>query len=131
MGLFDSVAGAILGKLGGESGNPMLQIAMNLLNENGGLSGVLDKFKESGLTEEAASWVSKGENMPISAEQITQVLGSGAVADMAAKFGLSSEDISGKLAEYLPGVVDQLTPDGEVPSDMSNIMGQLMGMLKA
>lgn len=130
MGLFDSVAGAILGKLGGEGGNPMLQIAMNLLNENGGLAGVLDKFRENGLATEAASWVSKGENLPISAEQMTQVLGSGAIADMAAKFGISSEDISSKLAEYLPGVVDKLTPDGEVPSDMSGILGQLTGMLK-
>ena len=129
MGLLDSVAGAMLGKFGGEQGG-MAQIAMDLFNQNGGLSGVLDKFKQGGLADAAASWVGKGENMPVSAEQISSVLGNGAIAEMAAKFGINPETLSAQIAQHLPGVVDKLTPDGEVPAESGNILSTVLGMLK-
>ena len=129
MGLLDSVAGAMLGKLGGEQGG-MAQIALDLFNQNGGLSGVLDKFKQGGLAETAASWVGKGENMPVSSDQIASVLGSGAIAEMAAKFGINPETLSAQIAQHLPGVVDKLTPDGEVPAEQGNILSTVLGMLK-
>lgn len=130
MGLFDSVAGAVLGKLAGDQGG-MVQMAMDLINQHGGIGGVLDKFKEGGLANEVASWVSTGENLPISAEQISAVLGDGQIAQMAAKFGISPEVISSQIAENLPALVDKLTPNGELPDDNAGILGQLMGMLKA
>ncbi len=129
MGLFDSVAGAVLGKLGGQQGG-MAQIALDMFNQHGGIGGVLDKFKEGGLAEQAASWVGKGENMPISAEQISSVLGSGAIADMAAKFGIDPADLSAKIAEHLPTVIDKMTPDGEVTGDSGNLLSTVLGMLK-
>ena len=129
MGLLDSVAGAMLGKLGGEQGG-MAQIAMDLFNQNGGLSGILDKFKQGGLGETAASWVGKGENMPVSSDQIASVLGSGAIAEMAAKFGINPETLSAQIAQHLPGVVDKLTPNGEVPAESGNILSTVLGMLK-
>lgn len=129
MGLFDSVAGAVLGKLGGEQGG-MAQIAMEMLNQNGGLSGVLEKFKAGGLAEQAASWVGKGENLPISADQISSILGSGAIAEMAAKFGITPEVLSSQIAQHLPSVVDKMTPNGEVPADSGNLLSSVLGMLK-
>lgn len=129
MGLFDSVAGAVLGKLGGSQGG-MAQVAMEMFNQNGGLSGVLDKFKQGGLAEQAASWVGKGENIPISAEQISSVLGNGAIADMAAKFGISPETLSAQIAEHLPTVVDKMTPDGEVSEGSGGLLSSVLGMLK-
>jgi uncharacterized protein YidB (DUF937 family) len=129
MGLFDSVAGAVLGKVMGDKGG-MAQMALDLVNQHGGLGGVLAQFKEKGLGDLAASWVSKGANLPISADQISSVLGEGKLAEMAAKLGVSPADISSKLAEHLPGMVDKLTPDGEVPADGGNILSQIMGMLK-
>ena len=129
MGLLDSVAGAMLGKLGGEQGG-MAQIAMDLFNQNGGLSGILDKFKQGGLGQAADSWVSKGENMPVSSDQIASVLGNGQLAEMAAKFGINPETLSAQIAQHLPGVVDKLTPDGEVPTESGNILSTVLGMLK-
>ena len=129
MGLLDSVAGAMLGKMGGEQGG-MAQIAMDLFNQNGGLSGILDKFKQGGLGEAAASWVGKGENMPVSSDQIASVLGNGQLAEMAAKFGINPETLSAQIAQHLPGVVDKLTPDGEVPAESGNILSTVLGMLK-
>jgi uncharacterized protein YidB (DUF937 family) len=129
MGLFDNVAGAVLGKMMGDKGG-MAQVAMEMFNQHGGLNGVLDKFKAGGLAEQAASWVGKGSNLPISAEQISSVLGSGAIADMAAKFGISPETLSAQIAEHLPTVVDKMTPDGEVTADSGNLLSTVLGMLK-
>jgi uncharacterized protein YidB (DUF937 family) len=129
MGLFDRIAGAALGKLGGDKG-AMVQVAMDLFNQNGGLEGILEKFKAAGFSAEEASWVSKGENLPISAEQIKQVLGSGTLADIAAKLGTSPSDIGNKIAEYLPQVIDKMTPNGEVDANSANLMSALLGLLK-
>lgn len=129
MGLFDSIAGAVLGKVGGEQGG-MAQVAMEMFNQNGGLNGILDKFKAGGLGEAAASWVGKGENMSISADQISSVLGNGAIAEMAAKFGINPETLSAQIAEHLPTVIDKLTPDGEVPTESGNLLSTVLGMLK-
>ena len=129
MGLFDSLAGAVLSKVGGDKG-AMVQVAMDLFNQNGGIEGVIEKFKTGGLAEQAASWVGKGENLPISAEQITQVLGNDTVAGIAAKLGMDSGDISNKIAEYLPQVIDKMTPDGEVNASSGNLLNAVLGMLK-
>ena len=129
MGLFDSIAGAVLGKMGGEQGS-MAQAAMEMFNQNGGIGGVLDKFKEGGLAEQAASWVGKGENLPVSAEQISSVLGDGAIADMAAKFGISPETLSAQIAQHLPTVIDKMTPNGAVEADSGNLLSTVLGMLK-
>lgn len=129
MGLLDSIAGSVLGKLGGEQGN-MAQVAMDLFNQNGGLNGILEKFKENGLGETAASWVGSGDNLSISAEQISSVLGNGAIADLAAKFGINPETLSAQIAEHLPTLVDKLTPNGEAPAESGNLLSTVLGMLK-
>lgn len=129
MGLFDSVAGAVLGNMMGDKGK-MAQVAMDMLNQNGGLSGVLDKFKQGGLGDLAASWVGTGANLPISAEQINSVLGNSMVGEMAAKFGMDSQDLSAKIAEYLPMVIDKMTPNGQVEENSGDLMSTVLGMLK-
>lgn len=129
MGLFDSLASSMLGKLGGEKG-AIAQVAIDLFNQNGGLPGVLEKFKAAGFATEVASWVGNGSNLPISAEQITQVLGSGTIHTAATKLGIDAHDISAKIAEYLPQVVDRMTPDGVVNRDSNNLLATLMGMIK-
>lgn len=129
MGLFDSLAGAVLSKVGGEQGQ-MAQIAMDLFNQNGGLPGILEKFNQNGMAEQAASWVSKGTNLPISAEQITSVLSSSVVTDIAAKFGISAETLTSNIAEHLPNMIDKMTPDGEVPANTPNLMATLLEMMK-
>lgn len=129
MGLLDSLAGGMLEKVMGEKG-AMAQVAMDMLNQNGGLSGVLEKFKENGLAEQAASWVGTGENLPISADQIANVLGNSQLGEIATKFGIDTNTLSAQIAEHLPTIVDKLTPNGEVPSESGNLLSVLMGMLK-
>jgi len=129
LGLFDSLAGAVLGNMGGDKG-AMLQIAMDLFKQNDGLEGVLAKFNDAGFTEQAASWVSQGNNLPISAEQIIQVLGRDNIASMAEKLTMSPTDVSAKIAEYLPQAINKMTPNGKVDSNSGNLLAAVMGMLK-
>ena len=129
MGLFDSLASSMLGKLGGDKG-AIAQVAIDLFNQNGGLPGVLEKFKAAGFADEVASWVGTGANLPISAAQIVQVLGNATIQAASSKLGIQADEISAKIAEYLPQVVDRMTPNGEVGRDSGNVLGTLMGMMK-
>lgn len=115
MGLLDQLAGQVLGSvLGGQqAGNsPLLQIASALLQGQGGLAGVLQKFQAAGLGEQAASWVGTGENLPVEAGHITQALGQDTITDLAARFGLSGDQVSNGLAQVLPHLIDKMTPQG-------------------
>ena len=129
MGLLDSIAGAVMGKLGGTEGG-MAQIALDMFNQHGGLNGVLDKFKTSGLGDQVASWVGTGENQAVSADQITNALGNSQIAELAAKFGITPEVLSGQLAQHLPDVINKLTPHGEVPAESGGLLSSVLGMLK-
>ena len=128
MGLFDSIAGQILGKSGGQ--NTLLNSVMSMLgNQNaGGLAGLVDQFKEKGLGDIVSSWVSTGTNLPITPEQIQQGLGSDTIAKLASQAGISPELVSSHLSQLLPKVVDKLTPDGNIPQ--GDILSKGMGLLK-
>ncbi|MBI4756451.1 MAG: DUF937 domain-containing protein [Betaproteobacteria bacterium] len=133
MGLLDGLAGQVLGNVlgggGGQQGNPLLEVIMSLIqNQQGGLGGLLEQFGKAGLGDQTASWVGTGENMPVSADQISSALGEGAIGDIAARLGMSSGDASGALADLLPQVVDKLTPNGQV-SDSSSLLQQGLGGL--
>lgn len=134
MGLFDSVVGNVLNNLGGAQGgggNDMLQLVMGLIQQNGGLGGLLEKLKQGGLADQVSSWVGNGANLPLNTEQISQALGSGPLAEMAAKFGLDPQEISGGLAKYLPEAVNQLTPEGRLPDNANDpdLLGQGLSAL--
>ena len=78
----------------------------------GDLSGLVKKFKDSGLDQQVSSWISKGENMPIVGDQIKKALGDETVAGIAAKLGIAPDEAAVKLAEELPKAVDEQTPNG-------------------
>ena len=128
MGLLDSVAGALGGQ--GE-GNALMTTVMALVNDpnSGGLAGLLEKFKASALGHLADSWVGTGENLPITADQVSKVLGSGLIQQLAAKAGLSTDALSGQLAQLLPQVIDKLTPNGSLP-EASSLQQGLGGVMK-
>lgn len=130
MGLFDQVVGALAG---GQSGGnaALLETVMQLVNnpQTGGLAGLVQSFQQGGLGEIVNSWVSTGQNLPISAEQIKSVLGGNALQDIAGKLGVGQQQASGSLAELLPQIIDQLTPNGQLPQG-GDLMAQGMELLK-
>ena len=130
MGLFDSLAGQVLGSLSGASGSPhagLLEAIGGLVSQHGGLAGLVGSFERSGLGHIAASWVGTGANLPITAEQLQSVLGSGQLGAIATSLGLTPQEVSGHLAQLLPQVVDKLTPQGSLPeaSALSGLLGAL------
>jgi len=108
MGLFD-------GMLGGVVGAAMVGVVNHVLEQNGGVQGVVNQFEKQGFGATVRSWVGTGPNQSITADQIHQVLGSGAVQELAAKAGLSVPELTAKLAQLLPQAIDKLTPGGVVP----------------
>ena len=132
MGLFDDLAGGLLGNTGANQG-PQSTIVGSITNlisnsESGGLSGLMQQFSERGLGDVVASWVSTGENLPINAQQIEQALGNPQIQQIAQKLGISTGDASQAIAQYLPQIVDKLTPNGSVPAD--DLVAQGLNMLK-
>ena len=118
MGFLDQLKGMLAGQqgeTGGQSG--MLEHLLALVNDpqSGGLSGLIQKFNEKGLGDLVSSWISTGKNLPISADQIKNALGSDTIKNLAAKLNLGEQDASKSLADLLPQLLDKLTPDGTVP----------------
>jgi uncharacterized protein YidB (DUF937 family) len=120
MGLLDALAKEFLPKLAGGSGggkSPLVDIVMGLLTnpKTGGLQGLVENFKGRGMENIINSWIGTGQNMPISPEQLLQALGKDRLQGIAAKTGLSQNEISGGLASLLPEIIDKLTPQGKLP----------------
>jgi len=114
MSLLD-LAGQLIG--GGQpgGGQNLLSEVMGLVNNHpGGLAGLVQSFQQGGLSEAVNSWVGTGANLPVSSDQIQQVLGNEQVQALASKFGISTSDASSHLAQLLPAVIDHLTPNGQI-----------------
>ena len=155
MGLLDGVLGNLAGSLlGGNSGNaqqqggnPLMQIAMQMLMHQGGgassaqgidpnaasmggLGGILEAFQKGGLGHIADSWVGTGDNLPVSGDQLTQMLGSDKISAIANQLGMGHGDVAGQLAQMLPQLINHITPNGQVPQDHSMIADALGMFLK-
>jgi len=129
MGLLDTLLSMVGGNSNAEgAGHPLGSALGSLLEKSGGMQGLMEKFQQGGLGDTFASWVGTGENQGISAEQIQKVLGSEPLQAAASKLGLDPSQISGMLAEYLPMVVDKLTPTGKIDGS-SNLAGGLASLL--
>lgn len=116
MGLFDQVTGMLGGGQNSEMGK--FQAILGWVNQQGGIQAILEKFRQGGLSEIVASWISSTMmNQMISPAQITSVLGSPAISELASKLGLDAGTATSMLAQYLPTIVDKLSPNGEVKAD--------------
>ena len=108
MGLLDGVIG---GFIGGE----LASVVNGLIASQGGISGLVSRFEQGGLGATVQSWVGTGPNTSISGDEVHKVLGLDLMQQLAAKTGLSQEDLAQKLSQILPGVVDKMTPGGMIP----------------
>lgn len=109
MGLFD-------GLLGGVIGAELTNVVSGVIQTHGGVQGLVAQFEKQGLGGVMQSWIGEGANLPISAEQLHQVLGSDTVTQLAQKFGLNPQELLQKLSTALPQAVDKMTPGGVVPT---------------
>lgn len=98
--------GALAGQFGGE-----------------GLSGLVTQLEKGGLGEAVQSWISTGGNLPVSAEQLQAVLGHETVGKLAGSLGIDAS----QLADTLPGLIDKLTPNGQLPGNVQDALSGLLG----
>lgn len=121
-----NVLGSALGGAGGGGGGGGL----------GGLAGLVEQFGRHGMGDVAKSWVGTGQNLPVSADQLGQVLGGDMVGNLSRQLGMNQGDLLGQLSQVLPQVVDRLTPQGQIPqgdiqgmggNDLGNLLGGLLG----
>ena len=161
MGLLDSILGS-LGQSQGAGGNPgagggnaaLLNAVIGMLGQGGGgggagsaggvlgglggiggVIGLVEKFRQSGMGDAANSWVGTGQNMPISADQVTSALGHDTIGNLAQQLGMGHGEVAGQLSQMLPQLIDKLTPHGQLPqagSDggLGDLAGMLGGLLK-
>jgi uncharacterized protein YidB (DUF937 family) len=135
MGLLDGLIGNVVGSMlsgnqtqnpfgargnDAQGGNMLLQLALSMLQQNGGLEGVLNKFRQGGFGQQADSWVSTGQNMNISADQLQQVFGSSTIRDLASRLGMPEDQASSAMAQMLPEVINNLTPQGQAPENRND-----------
>ncbi|HCR4095856.1 TPA: DUF937 domain-containing protein [Providencia rettgeri] len=113
MGLFEQVMGMVAGDK-----MQQFQSVIDWLENQGGLSGVVEKFNEQGLGSVIASWISEGENLPIDNNQLMQVFGNVNIQELAQSVGLDAQSTSDLVAKYLPQLVDNATPNGEIPENL-------------
>jgi uncharacterized protein YidB (DUF937 family) len=137
MGLLDSVLGMVTGGQQGGGNAALINVVVGMLANNGqgggggGLGDLIGKFQQAGLGDVVGSWIGTGQNLPVSADQLHNVLGSDTIANIAQQLGISHGDAAGQLAQALPHVMDKLTPNGEAPAgglgDIGSLLKQLTG----
>jgi uncharacterized protein YidB (DUF937 family) len=120
MGILDSLEDSpafknALSQLGGAILPAVLAEVMGSGNQ-GGLSAIVAKLQQAGLGDQVKSWIGTGQNLPITAEQLQQVLGSDTVKQLAARFNIPVDQISKVLAQVLPKAVDSASPNGTLPA---------------
>lgn len=124
-----SVLGGLAGGSRAQSGNLLLQALLSMLQQNGGLEGVLGKFRQGGLGQQADSWVSTGQNMNISPGDLQQIFGSSTLRDLASQLGMPEEQAGSTMAQVLPELINRLTPQGQVPANGDEEIADGLSML--
>jgi uncharacterized protein YidB (DUF937 family) len=136
MGLLDGLAGNLLGSLlggnnaaGGQGQSNLVAVGLQLLQQVGGIPGLLERFKQAGLGDHVASWISTGANQPVSGSQVQEALGPELLSKLAGQAGMDPTALSHSLSQLLPGLVDKLTPEGQVPENHHDLISEGLSAL--
>lgn len=99
----------------------------------GGLGGLVEQLSRGGLGDAVQSWISRGQNMPVSGNQLESALGSDVLGQLGGRLGVDGAQMGNVLAQVLPGLIDRMTPEGQLPQggaaqgpDLGALLGQLL-----
>ncbi len=130
MSIFDNLENMAVSRVAGS--NPAVAGILQMIqNHPGGLNGLVQSFHQNGLGSLVNSWVGTGQNLPATSDQVQQVLGSDRIQALAQQIGVDPNTASSMVSQFLPMIVDKLTPNGTMP-EHSNLlqMGEsLLGSL--
>jgi uncharacterized protein YidB (DUF937 family) len=116
---------------GGIAAGGLLAAAMAMVQSQGGIGALLNKFRQSGLGQHADSWVGTGPNMAVTGDQLHQVLGADALGGIAAKLGIPVQQAGSSMAQLLPELINQLTPQGQLPQEHHSLLEDGLKMLRS
>ena len=108
----------------------LLPLAMQWVQRNGGIGGVLEKFQSKGYSQQAASWVSNGSNEELQPHAVTELMGTEELSRLSQQLGVSQEEVSSGMAQILPEMMNHLTPQGDVPADGDEVLNRGTSMLE-
>jgi uncharacterized protein YidB (DUF937 family) len=106
--------GGLLKGVAGELGKQAPSILSQVLANSGGLQGVADKLRQAGLDKQVASWLSNGQNIPVTKEQLRAALNDKDLQQIARSMGVPVDQALDVLSKYLPDAVDQASPNGQI-----------------
>jgi uncharacterized protein YidB (DUF937 family) len=122
---------AMAGSTGAQQGQhaTALTAIMSYINspQVGGIAGLQSMFQQGGLGNIVSSWIGSGQNLPVSASQLQNVLHGGALQQAAQQAGMDPSQLTGMMSSLLPRLVDKLSPNGQVP-DASALQKMLQGL---
>jgi uncharacterized protein YidB (DUF937 family) len=132
-----SLMAQFAGAAGATGQDPMAAVSgvQQLIDDHGGVDGLLQKLRAGGLGDVVDSWVSTGESRPVDPQQLGAALGPDTVGNLSAKTGISIQSLLPLLAMVLPMVINHLTPTGQAPKagdatnqpDLGGMLGGLLG----
>ncbi|GEM_PF-110576 len=126
--LMQRFGGNPLASLNTEQHGTLTSEVTALIAGSGGLSGIISRFTENGLGQHVESWISGARNMPLTGEHVSQVFGHDQIQQLADKLGIDHDHATAIIAHVLPGLVDKLTPNGQMVSGAQEQEG-LSGLL--
>jgi uncharacterized protein YidB (DUF937 family) len=128
---------SLTGGADGVPADPTKAVAgvQQLIDESGGVDGLLQKLQAGGLGEQAQSWVGTGENQAVDPQQLGNALGPDTVNRLSSSTGINVQSLLPLLAAFLPMIINALTPNGKAPApgtaanqpDLGGMLGGLLG----
>ena len=117
MGILDTLSKVVERhpEMSAEQHNTLLQSALEMLGNSGGLSNLVSNADSQGLGHIVGSWIGTGSNASVSADQVQRLVGQDRISQFANRAGISSAVAGAALAHILPALVDRLTPHGKLP----------------
>jgi uncharacterized protein YidB (DUF937 family) len=82
-----------------------------------GLGNLIKDFQDGGCGKAAQSWVGQGPNEEIAPNDVAKAMGSDAIDAIARQTGMSRDDLLACLSQHLPELINQLTPNGRLPTE--------------
>jgi uncharacterized protein YidB (DUF937 family) len=120
----------IISKLGGQSGQKGAMAQIQTLFGGQDMHGIVTQLTSAGMGQHVQSWIGMGNNQPVSGQQIQQAVDPAALQQVAQRTGMQPQQVCDHVAQVLPHLIDQATPDGEMPASDSGMMSKGMDALK-
>jgi uncharacterized protein YidB (DUF937 family) len=112
------------------SGNTVPAAIMQLINDHGGIQGIYNSFQSAGLGNIVDSWIGRDANSDVNPNQLSNVLDPQVVEQSAQQNGMAADELIALAAQYLPMIIDHLTPSGKVPDESQGFLNMAINFLK-